>query len=155
MPYSSWFQCIDTECSERMSLTEIVYTCPKCEGLLMVAHDVDALKTRSGAAWMKLFDDRYMTTQFPYGSGVWGKKEWVYPQIDDANIVSTYEGGSNLFRAIRFGEMIGVQDLWIKQSGNSHTGSFKDLGMTVLVSAVQQMIHEGADIQGRDMRLDR
>ena len=83
----------------------------------------------------------------PYGSGVWGKKEWVYPQIDDANIVSTYEGGSNLFRAIRFGEMIGVQDLWIKQSGNSHTGSFKDLGMTVLVSAVQQMIHEGADIQ--------
>ena len=147
MPYSSWFQCIDTECSERMSLTEIVYTCPKCEGLLMVAHDVDALKTRSGAAWMKLFDDRYMTTQFPYGSGVWGKKEWVYPQIDDANIVSTYEGGSNLFRAIRFGEMIGVQDLWIKQSGNSHTGSFKDLGMTVLVSAVQQMIHEGTDIR--------
>ena len=91
MPYSSWFQCIDTECSERMSLTEIVYTCPKCEGLLMVAHDVEALKTRSGAAWMRLFDDRYMTTQFPYGSGVWGKKEWVYPQIDDANIVSTYE----------------------------------------------------------------
>ena len=85
--------------------------------------------------------------QFPYGNGVWGKKEWVYPQIDDANIVSTYEGGSNLFRAIRFGEMIGVQDLWIKQSGNSHTGSFKDLGMTLLVSAVQQMIHEGADIR--------
>ena len=39
--------------------------------------------------------------------------------------------------------MIGVNDLWIKQSGNSHTGSFKDLGMTVLVSTVQQMIHEG------------
>ena len=147
MPYSSWFQCIDTECSERMSLTEIVYTCPRCDGLLMVSHDVEALKNRSGAAWMKLFDDRYMTTQFPYGSGVWGKKEWVYPQIDDANIVSTYEGGSNLFRAIRFGEMIGVKDLWIKQSGNSHTGSFKDLGMTVLVSAVQQMIHEGTDIR--------
>ena len=147
MPYSSWFQCIDTECSERMALTEIVYTCPRCDGLLMVAHDVEALKNRSGAAWMRLFDDRYMTTQFPYGSGVWGKKEWVYPQIDDANIVSTYEGGSNLFQAIRFGEMIGVEDLWIKQSGNSHTGSFKDLGMTVLVSAVQQMIHEGADIR--------
>ena len=98
MPYSSWFQCIDTDCSERMSLTEIVYTCPRCDGLLMVAHDIDALKNRSGAAWMRLFDDRYMTTQFPYGSGVWGKKEWVYPQIDDANIVSTYEGGSNLFQ---------------------------------------------------------
>ena len=77
MSYSSWFQCIDPECSERMALTEIVYTCPRCDGLLMVAHDVEALKTRSGAAWMKLFDDRYMTTQFPYGSGVWGTNVWV------------------------------------------------------------------------------
>lgn len=147
MPYSSWFQCINAQCSERMELTEVVYTCERCGGLLMVAHDMDALKNRSGAAWMKLFDDRYMTTQFPYGSGVWGKKEWIYPQIDDASIVSTYEGGSNLFRALRFGQLIGVEDLWIKQSGNSHTGSFKDLGMTVLVSAVKRMIHQGADVQ--------
>ena len=34
---------------------------------------------------------------------------------------------------------IGVEDLWVKQCGNSHTGSFKDLGMTVLVSVVKQM----------------
>ncbi len=69
MSYSSWFECIDPECGERMSLTDIVYTCPKCGGLLMVVHDLDALKNRSSAAWMKLFDDRYMTTHFPYGSG--------------------------------------------------------------------------------------
>lgn len=147
MSYNSWFQCIDPECNERMSLTEIAYTCPKCGGLLMVAHDVEALKNHSSAAWMKLFDDRYMTTEFPYGSGVWGKKEWVYPQIEDDNIVSTNEGGSNLFWAYRFGELLGIDQLWIKQAGNSHTGSFKDLGMTVLVSAVQQMIDGGADIQ--------
>jgi hypothetical protein len=30
--------------------------------------------------------------------------------------------------------------------GNSHTGSFKDLGMTVLVSAVKQMIADGKKI---------
>ena len=65
MPHSSWFQCIDTECSERKALTEIVYTCPRCDGLLMVAHDVEALKNRSGAAWMRLFDDRYITRSFP------------------------------------------------------------------------------------------
>ena len=29
-----------------------------------------------------------------------------------------------------------MSDLWVKQCGNSHTGSFKDLGMTVLVSQV-------------------
>jgi threonine synthase len=31
--------------------------------------------------------------------------------------------------------------------GNSHTGSFKDLGMTVLVSTVKQMIADGKDIK--------
>ena len=145
--YNAWFECIDPTCNERFPLTEVVYRCPRCEKLLKVEHEIEALKHRSGAAWMRVFDDRYMRTNFPYGSGVWGKKEWVYPHIDDESIVSTYEGGSNLFMADRFGELIGLDDLWIKQCGNSHTGSFKDLGMTVLVSAVKEMIRQGATIQ--------
>ena len=32
-----------------------------------------------------------------------------------------------------------MQDLWVKQCGNSHTGSFKDLGMTALVSQVNRI----------------
>jgi threonine synthase len=42
---------------------------------------------------------------------------------------------------------VGVDDLWIKLCGNTHSGSFKDLGMTVLVSQVKQMISEGAPIK--------
>jgi len=95
---------------------------------------------------MQLFDDRYRHNEFPYGSGVWGKKEWVLPYIDNENVVSTYEGGTNLLWADRYGKLLGVEDLWVKQCGNSHTGSFKDLGMTVLVSAVKQMIAEGQQI---------
>ena len=38
------------------------------------------------------------------------------------------------------GQTTGLNDLWIKLCGNSHTGSFKDLGMTVLVSVVKQMM---------------
>ena len=145
--YNAWFECIETTCNERFPLTEVIYRCPRCDKLLKVEHEIEALKHRSGAAWMRVFDDRYMRTNFPYGSGVWGKKEWVYPHIDNESIVSTYEGGSNLFMADRFGELIGLDDLWIKQCGNSHTGSFKDLGMTVLVSAVKEMIRQGAAIQ--------
>ena len=63
------------------------------------------------------------------------------------NVVSLYEGGTNLFWAERFGKVIGVEDLWIKLCGNTHSGSFKDLGMTVLVSQVKQMISEGAPIK--------
>ena len=99
------------------------------------------------ADWKELFEARYKGNEWPYGSGVWGKKEWILPQIDHANVVSLYEGGTNLFWAERFGKMIGLNDLWIKLCGNTHSGSFKDLGMTVLVSQVKQMISEGAPIK--------
>ena len=144
--YSAWFQCAGG-CDGRYELTDIVYRCPRCGGLLDVTHDVDTLKRRSPAAWMRLFDERYMRTQIPYGSGVWGKKELVYPNIDERNVVSLYEGGTNLFWAERFGDSLGLQDLWIKQCGNSHTASFKDLGMTVLVSAVKEIMSVGGDIE--------
>src|ERR1700731_3185413 len=96
---------------------------------------------------MKLFDDRWMRTHVPYGSGVWGKREWVAPDMPDDCIVSSGEGGTNVFGADRLGREIGLPDLWIKLCGNSHTGSFKDLGMTVLVSVVKQMIAHGKPIQ--------
>ena len=57
------------------------------------------------------------------------------------------EGNTNLLWAKRFGKMLGMNDLWIKMCGNSHTGSFKDLGMTVLVSMVNEMIHRGKNIK--------
>ncbi len=57
------------------------------------------------------------------------------------------EGGTNLFWAERYGRSLGLEDLWVKMCGNSHTGSFKDLGMTVLVSVVKQMIADGGGIR--------
>lgn len=146
MNYDAQFQCSEG-CDENYPLTEVVYRCKKCDGLLEVRHDIDALKRRSPTDWKCLFEKRYMRTQYPYGSGVWGKKELVCPNVDNENIVSMYEGGTNLFWAERFGEQLGISDLWIKQCGNSHTGSFKDLGMTVLVSMVKQIITDGGDIR--------
>jgi threonine synthase len=147
MSYRAWFQCINPECGATYPLNSIVYHCTRCNSLLEVQHDLKQLKRRDAQGWMKLFEDRYKSNQWPYGSGVWGKKEWILPQIKDENIVSLYEGGTNLFWAERFGKVVGVDELWIKLCGNTHSGSFKDLGMTVLVSQVKQMISEGAPIK--------
>ncbi len=147
MSYRVWFQCINEKCNEQYPLNTVIYRCKNCDSLLEVRHDIQALAHRSAKAWMKLFEDRYKSTQWPYGSGIWGKKEWVLPQIHDDNVVSLYEGGTNLFWAERFGKMVGVDNLWLKLCGNSHSGSFKDLGMTVLVSQVKQMISDGVPIQ--------
>ena len=146
MRYTAWFQCI-RGCPGRHALTEVIYRCPACAGLLEVEHDHEALRGRAPAAWMRLFDERHGRTLWPYGSGVWSKLEWVLPEVAPDNVVSLFEGNSNLLWAERFGKQIGLDDLWIKQCGISHTGSFKDLGMTVLVSAVKQAIAQGRPIR--------
>ncbi len=146
MTYTSWLECV-RGCGRRYSIYDAVYRCADCGGLLDVVHDVEALRDRSAAAWMQLFDRRIRTNEWPYGSGVWGKKEWVAPQIDNDNVVSMYEGHTNCFWAERLGKEIGVSDLWVKLCGNSHTGSFKDLGMTVLISVVKQMRADGKPIR--------
>ncbi len=146
MAYRAAFRCI-AGCAGEHPLLEPLYRCPTCGNLLEVAHDLDALRQRAAGSWMRLFDERYKRTTWPYGSAVWGKKEWVCPLVDDDNIVSMDEGGTNLFWAERFGRELGLDELWVKLCGNSHTGSFKDLGMTVLVSVVRQMIRAGREIR--------
>lgn len=146
MSYKAWFQCV-SGCPGQWPLNQVIYRCPTCRGLLEVQHDTEALRARSPVVWMRTFEERYLRTTWPYGSGVWGKKEWVQPHIADHNIVSLLEGGTNLFWADRYGAMLGLKDLWIKQCGTSHTGSFKDLGMTVLVSSVKQMMADGQPIR--------
>ena len=134
-------------CPGDYSLDTIIYNCPQCGDLLEVRHDLEALQQKSAAEWKALFDHRYRGREWPYSSGIWGKKEWVNPHVADENIVSLGEGGTHLFHAERFGKWIGLENFWVKQCGNSHTGSFKDLGMTVLVSQVKQIIANGKKIR--------
>ncbi|KAL9659793.1 hypothetical protein QQ045_024602 [Rhodiola kirilowii] len=75
------------------------------------------------------------------GSGAWSK-EWVLPKIDSDDIVSAFEGNSILLWVERYGKQvvgIGMNDLWVKHCGISHTGSFSDFGMTVFVSHVNMI----------------
>ncbi|MFH0977602.1 MAG: threonine synthase [Spirochaetota bacterium] len=144
--YSAVFRCING-CDVEYPLDEVVYTCGKCGSLLEVSHDIDKLKNKTAAEWKAVFNKRLGTTKWPYGSGVWSKKEWICPQIDDENIVSMFEGNTNMFWAKRLGDFLGMKDLWIKMCGTSHTGSFKDLGMTVLVSEVNEMMKKGRNIK--------
>ncbi len=131
----------------RLGLTEPVFRCPRCGGLLDVHHDEAALAETPADAWKALFDERRCHGPWPLDSGVWSKREWVAPQLPVEDIVSMGEGHSTLLRAEAYGEDIGVKRLWLKLCGQSHTGSFKDLGMTVLVSLVQHAVKNGARIR--------
>lgn len=144
--YQASYACIDN-CVSGIPLTDIIYRCPKCGELLEVQHDLEALKATSANEWKEIFAARYRHAAGPHASGVWGKKEWVCPAIADENIVSIGEGRTPLFEARQISKKTGIENVWVKLCGNSHTGSFKDLGMTVLVSMVKQMIAQGKKIK--------
>lgn len=142
--FKAYLQCMD--CHQKYSIDEVIFRCPKCNGLLDVKHDLGAIKLKSSYEWKKLFDERFRM-QYPFSSGVWGKKEWVLPELKNENIVSLGEGATPLIPLPPYAKELQLEELWIKQCGISHTGSFKDLGMTVLVSHVKQLIQEGKPIR--------
>jgi len=153
MSFSAWFQCItgrdrgrDGGCAGRWPLDEVRYRCPACGDLLEVVHDLDALRQRPAEAWRELIERRCGSVEHPYTSGVWALRELVAPHVRDQHVVTAGEGGTALVPVPGLAAALGVADLRVKQCGVSHTGSFKDLGMTVLVSTVKQMIADGREL---------
>jgi len=146
MTYSAAFRCI-AGCDGRYPLDEVIYRCPRCGDLLEVVHDVAALRAKPETEWKQLFTERWRSPREPWGSGVWGKKEWVQPHLRVENVVSMPEGATALQRVDRYARDLGLGEVYIKQCGISHTGSFKDLGMTVLVSTVKQMMADGKPVR--------
>lgn len=135
-------------CPADYPLHESRYECPTCGSLLDVVHDVAALRAaRSGVEWRQLFDSRLTPSVLNRPSGVWSKQEWVCPSLRPECIVSMDEGYSSLVPAEEIASRLGVGEVWVKQCGHSHTGSFKDLGMTVLVSVVKQMVSDGRPLR--------
>ncbi len=109
---------------------------------------MDALRTTSGDEWRARFDARWAPAMpranTTPASGVWSKKEWVAPELPNDAIVTTGEGMTPLYPARRLAGELGFGELLVKQCGTTHTGSFKDLGMTVLVSVVNHALRIGA-----------
>jgi threonine synthase len=141
------FSCTNPDCGKTYSLQTVIYSCESCGELLQVTHDMQELKKIPGESWKNLFGERWGKPGFPNNSGIWSKREFVLPEQKTENIISSGEGLTHLFRAKRWANDLKIQELYIKQCGVSHTGSFKDLGMTVLVSHVNQMRINGAPIK--------
>ncbi|MGH9521850.1 MAG: threonine synthase, partial [Terriglobales bacterium] len=71
-------------------------------------------------------------------SGVWRFRELLPEVADRSNVVSLREGNTPLYELPRCAKAAGVVKLLAKHQGMNPTGSFKDTGMTVAISAAQQ-----------------
>lgn len=134
-------------CEGQYPLDQVIYRCPQCGGLLEVTHDTEALQKTPAQEWKRLLGQRNNHSHFPYNSGVWSKKEWILPHLPSSHVVSLHEGNSQLFSSAKLNRLFQQKQLYVKLCGDSHTGSFKDLGMTVLVSQVNHMRQKGVPIE--------
>ncbi|MCK7485657.1 MAG: hypothetical protein MZU97_08935 [Bacillus subtilis] len=157
MSYRAWFQCINRAVREPpIRSTPSSISASSCDSLLEVQHDMQALahRGRQGvdeALRGPLQEQRVALRLRRLGQEGMGpaRRSTTTTSSRCTRAAPTSSGPSASARCI------GVDDLWIKLCGNTHSGSFKDLGMTVLVSQVKQMITRGRADQGRRLRLHR
>jgi len=123
---TSHLQCI--ACSATYDISEAIYTCTRCGGLLDVQHDLSRLH---GRITRELFDARLGEVDMPHNSGVWRYKELIFPDLPLDQVISRGEGNTNLYRAPKkLSAYVGAKRLALKHEGENPTGSFKDRGMT-------------------------
>lgn len=128
---------------ERTTAKATALACEACGALLEVR---PAPPTLDGPALKQLFADRRASRAPEDKSGVWRYRELVAPDVPIDAIVARGEGNTGLYRAPRALEAwVGLErgSLWLKHEGENPTGSFKDRGMCVGVSAA---LHEGARV---------
>ncbi|WP_255198878.1 threonine synthase [Halorarius litoreus] len=116
-----------TDCGETFDAEEVPGRCPDCGGILDPDYDYDALDlTRDG------FE----------GDGVW-RYEALLP-FPRSVAVTMDEGGTPLVEAPTLAEELGVGRVLIKDEGRNPTGTFKDRGQALAVTAAK--LHGATDV---------
>jgi threonine synthase len=128
--------CFDRACRRSFPITEVLYSCPACGGLL----EVDYPNLRLEAAALKrLWRERRMSNHLLDQSGVWRYRELI-PFLEDwAQVVSLGEGNTPLLEAPRAAGYADLERLAFKHQGFNPTGSFKDNGMTCGVAQARRL----------------
>ncbi|MFB6119041.1 threonine synthase [Halosegnis sp.] len=118
-----------TDCGERFDAETAPGRCPDCDGILDPDYDYETLEltreTLSGG-----------------GSGLW-RYEPLLP-FPESVAVTIDEGSTPLVEAPALAEEMGVGAVYIKDEGRNTTGTFKDRGQALAVTAAR--LHGATDV---------
>ncbi len=124
---SAELACIERRCRARFPITEVLYNCPKCGGLLEAVYGKPA---QSAPELKKLWRERRASNAPLDQSGVWRYREFIPFLEDYAHAVTLREGCTPLLNAPAAARYGGLDAIAFKHQGFNPTGSFKDNGMT-------------------------
>ncbi len=119
--------CFEDRCRARFPITEVIYNCPRCGGLLECTYPDRAAEAQG---WKRLWRERRMSNRTLDASGVWRYREIIAFLDGFDRVVSLREGNTPLLDAPRAASYAALDKLVFKHQGFNPTGSFKDNGMT-------------------------
>ena len=132
--------CIESNCGARFGLSERIYTCTDCGGLLQITPSFDQIPDVQ--ALPAIWKARRTSIAPADRSGVWRFRE-LLPFADGVRRVTIAEGNTPVYDAPQSATYCRLDSLRLKHQGANPTGSFKDTGMT---TAVTQAVLIGAGI---------
>ncbi len=123
----AYLACFEAACGAEYPVTEVIYNCPKCGGLLEVRYS--EMPTEPWTL-KQIWRERRMSNHPLDQSGVWRYRE-MFPFLEDERHVMTLrEGNTPLLDGCLASSYAGVNRIRFKHQGFNPTGSFKDNGMT-------------------------
>jgi threonine synthase len=131
---ATWQACV--ACGNELTEHDPRARCPRCGGLLEIAHRPPGLGREE---LLLRFTERRGRGSGVAASGVWRFREFVLPSAE--KVVSHPEGNTPLLHREAIDRWSGIGGLLLKHEGHNPTGSFKDRGMTV---GVTQAVRIGA-----------
>ncbi len=119
-----------TDCEEHFDAGEVTHQCPECGGILDPTYDYNRIDLTQTDLESRPFD------------GMWRYEELL--PIPHEAAVTMDEGTTPLIECPKLADELGVARLFIKDEGRNPTGSFKDRGHALAVSAARE--HGASDI---------
>lgn len=128
--------CCNPQCGQTFSITDVLYICPDCGGLLECSYPDLVLD----AAHLKQeWRSRRTTSNIEDRSGVWRYRD-LFPFLAPGDpVVTLSEGNTPLLTAPLAARYAGLDHLTFKHQGYNPTGSFKDNGMTCGASQAMRL----------------
>lgn len=131
-----------TNCNTHHGVDELLYTCPKCDGVLLLEdRDFDTWKERSPEEWRALFDSRCSTRKTAL-KGIFRFYELMAPVLEEEDIICLGEGHTAVVEASpALQEKLGVHFAF-KHEGQNPSASFKDRGMAGAFSYLRSLVRK-------------
>src|SRR5579872_7095415 len=128
--------CFNENCRARYAITEVLYNCPQCGGLVEARYSGALVDPKD---LKKLFRERRTSNAPLDQSGVWRYRE-LFPFLDNLrHVVTLREGNTPLLDAPLAAQYGGIDRITFKHQGFNPTGSFKDNGMTCGASQARRL----------------